>query len=296
MLGLISGGGLPVHGRGYGFAADHVRAMRIVTPDGKIRILSPNRDPELFWAVRGGKSNFGPLLEATIDLFPLKAIVGGQLTFPGVLGEQVLRAWHDWNQDLPTVPEALRGQHLVKIRIAHTGAAASAEKLFKPLRALRPVQDDVTQRPFADVAQIAMDSPTPVPAIDQTGLIHKLHHKDLDTILSVVGPDQPTAPLTVELRHLGGKLAAKPGHANSLGPVREAGFTFWLVDLMAGPEISASHAAIMKTVAPVLTGGRFPNFLSLADVTPEAVRSCYASGDVDPDNLFRVNHNIAPAR
>ncbi|KAA2252910.1 FAD-binding oxidoreductase [Solihabitans fulvus] len=325
-LGFISGGGLPVHGRSYGFAADHVRSLRLVAPDGQILTLSPERHPELFWAVRGGKSNYGLLLEATIDLFPLRHLTGGQLVFPGVLGERVLRAWHEWIQDVPDemtsaisflhfpdapfIPEPLRGQHLVSIRIAYTGTPEHGEELLRPLRALGPVQDDVRPRPYADIARIANDPTTPTPSIDQTGLFDRLNAGDLDTLLSVVGPDHPTAPASVEVRHLGGKLAAQPKHRNAIGPARHAGFTFWMVDLVPGsehlPRIEAAHLAIMKTMEPLLTGGRFPNFVSLADLTPEAVRSCYAPADyrrlvelktkVDPHNLFRVNHNIGPAR
>ncbi|MGW2220428.1 BBE domain-containing protein [Nonomuraea sp. NPDC001684] len=53
------------------------------------------------------------------------------------------------------------------------------------------------------------------------------------------------------------------------------------------------------------TGALLPGFLFDHDATPDAVRRAYSEADhrrlsalkarYDPDRLFRVNHNIAPA-
>ncbi|WP_049575092.1 BBE domain-containing protein [Streptomyces sp. SBT349] len=61
---------------------------------------------------------------------------------------------------------------------------------------------------------------------------------------------------------------------------------------------------LMGAVRPWAHGRKFPNILSMADATPERIRAAY-EGPVyerlrslkathDPDNLFRLNHNIPP--
>src|ERR1700755_1470721 len=60
VVGYTLGGGLSVTmGRAYGWARDQVRALDVVPADGELRNVSPESDSDLFWALRGGKSNFG---------------------------------------------------------------------------------------------------------------------------------------------------------------------------------------------------------------------------------------------
>ena len=70
-VGYLTSGGLPMLGRRYGFAADHVRALELVTADGLPRRTTADEHPDLFWAVRGGKGNFGVITSAEIGLVEL---------------------------------------------------------------------------------------------------------------------------------------------------------------------------------------------------------------------------------
>ena len=56
VVGYTLGGGMGSLGRKHGFAADHVTAVEIVTADGRLRRVDAGSEPELFWAVRGGKA------------------------------------------------------------------------------------------------------------------------------------------------------------------------------------------------------------------------------------------------
>ncbi|WP_217562581.1 FAD-binding oxidoreductase, partial [Streptomyces sp. GbtcB6] len=67
VMGYLTGGGLPLACRTYGFAAGHVRSLDIVTADGRRRTVSPAHEPGLFWADRGGKGNYGAVGEAEIE-------------------------------------------------------------------------------------------------------------------------------------------------------------------------------------------------------------------------------------
>ncbi|MGH1552866.1 FAD-binding protein [Streptomyces sp. L7] len=50
VVGFTLGGGLsPFLGRSHGWAADHVVAIEVVTPDGTLRRVTPEHEPDLFW-------------------------------------------------------------------------------------------------------------------------------------------------------------------------------------------------------------------------------------------------------
>ncbi|MFI6910183.1 hypothetical protein ACIBKY_53665 [Nonomuraea sp. NPDC050394] len=49
--GCLSGG-LPLLGRSHGWAADRVRAMDVVTADGRLRHVTPDGEPDLYGAAR----------------------------------------------------------------------------------------------------------------------------------------------------------------------------------------------------------------------------------------------------
>src|SRR5215218_7280034 len=58
--GLALGGGYGLAARAMGLTADNVSGLVVVTPDGRMRRVDARRDPDLFWALRGGGGgNFG---------------------------------------------------------------------------------------------------------------------------------------------------------------------------------------------------------------------------------------------
>ena len=61
-VGAVSytlGGGLGLLGRRYGYCADRVRRLRVVTAAGEMRDVAADTEPDLFWAIRGGGGNSG---------------------------------------------------------------------------------------------------------------------------------------------------------------------------------------------------------------------------------------------
>ena len=81
--GYTLGGGLsPTLGRSHGYAADHVRSLDVVTADGELRHVDAESEPDLFWALRGGKGNFAVVTALEFDLFPVSRLYGGGSTSP----------------------------------------------------------------------------------------------------------------------------------------------------------------------------------------------------------------------
>jgi decaprenylphospho-beta-D-ribofuranose 2-oxidase len=65
-----------VHGKDHhatGSFGAHVRSMVLALPDGTRRTLTPEADPDEFWATCGGMGLTGTVVEATIDLHPVES-------------------------------------------------------------------------------------------------------------------------------------------------------------------------------------------------------------------------------
>jgi FAD/FMN-containing dehydrogenase len=54
VAGLVQGGGFGSFSKTYGLAAAGLIEAEIVTADGRVRIVNAARDPDLFWALKGG--------------------------------------------------------------------------------------------------------------------------------------------------------------------------------------------------------------------------------------------------
>ena len=82
-IGYTTGGGVALLAREYGFAADHVNAVELVTADARLRRVTADSDPDLFWAVRGGKSNFGIITAIDDRPFPGQPPLRRRALLPG---------------------------------------------------------------------------------------------------------------------------------------------------------------------------------------------------------------------
>jgi decaprenylphospho-beta-D-ribofuranose 2-oxidase len=68
--------GADIHGKnhhGSGSFCRHVRSLELLTADGRIRTLTPQDEPELFWATAGGMGLTGVILSAQLQLLPVQS-------------------------------------------------------------------------------------------------------------------------------------------------------------------------------------------------------------------------------
>ncbi|WP_310273081.1 FAD-binding oxidoreductase [Haloactinomyces albus] len=322
-VGYTLGGGLGLLGRGFGYAADHVRSIDIVTAHGTLRQVTPEQYADLFWALRGGKGNFGVITSMEIDLFPVTRLYAGGLYFRGSDAKEVLNAYRRWTRTVPEamtsslalirfpwgaeLPDELRGRFVVHVRIAHDGTAEEGERLIRPLRdAAATVLDTVADVPYTSTDGIHSDPVEPFPLLERSSCLRELDEDAVDALLHMVGPDSTCPMRLVELRHLGGALGREPRTPNAVGN-RDARFLLYT----AGPatavdvdEVRDHAQATVDRMAPWSTGGVLLNFLGADDVTAQHIRAAYGTEDYrkllrvkrayDPENLFRVNHNIVP--
>jgi FAD/FMN-containing dehydrogenase len=325
VVGYTLGGGVsPTLGRAYGYAADHVRAAEIVSPDGQLRHIDQETEPDLFWAIRGGKGNFGVVTSLTLDLVPVTRLYGGGLFYDGEHVAEVLDAYRKLVADapeiltasvallrlpaLPFVPEPLRNRFTVHVRVAYLMWPTEAEDLIAGLRAAAPTLiDSVREMPFTEATSIHADPVDPLPTYESSVQLADFPREAEDALIAAAGPAADTPALMVEIRQLGGALAREPEESNAVGN-RDARFQLLAVAVGA-PGMQKTFRpglqSLVEALAPWGTGTTQVNFLTGYDTTPEAVSKAYepetyerlvrTKTEYDPQNLFRINHNIQAA-
>ncbi|WP_101949124.1 FAD-binding oxidoreductase [Mycobacterium sp. 3519A] len=323
VIGYTLGGGLsPTLGRSHGYAADHVRAVDLVTADGELRHIDADSDLELFWALRGGKGNFGVVTALEFDLFAVPRLYGGALYFPGERMADVLRVWTAWHPTtpetmissfaalrlppLPEIPEPLRDAFTVSLRIAYTGTVEDGERMIAPLRAIGPaVLDTVADMPYADVASIHSEPTDPLPYYERSITLREFPEKAQDKLVDLVGADSDTTLWIAELRALGGAWDRQPAVPNA---VATRGLPYVLLGVEVGPlseeqRLKESIAGLLDGMAPWQGDRRVVNNLApeeaadaIAIYGPQRyARLAAVKKTYDPTNMFRLNHNVVPA-
>ncbi|WP_250004579.1 FAD-binding oxidoreductase [Actinoplanes sp. M2I2] len=324
VVGYTLGGGLSATmARAFGWASDHVRGIDVVTADGELHHADAESDADLFWAVRGSKSNLGVVTAMEFDLFPVRTLFAGALIFTGEHAEAVLSAYADLTANapdelttsisfmrlppLPVFPEPLRGTFTVHVRFSFIGDSADGEKLLAPLRAAAPaIVDTVADMPYENFAAIYNDPVDPAPFAERTLALGPLQPELVHKLIATAGPEADVPANFVELRHVGGALARTPSDAGAAG-IRDAEFILWVVAI--GDPVGTAPAmqwseTLFDDLAPWTRAGKYLNFMAGEDLEPDAVRAAYSPDTYrrlqhtkkayDPANLFRLNHNIAP--
>ncbi|MEU0238713.1 FAD-binding oxidoreductase [Nocardiopsis sp. NPDC006198] len=321
-VGAVSytlGGGVGLLARRYGFAADHVARLDMVTADGRLREVTEEAEPELFWAVRGGGGAFGVVTGMEIGLFPVARLYGGSLYFDATAEPGVLDAWRRWAEttpeeltsgasmlaypDFPGVPEAMRDRLVVQVSVAWSGPPEEGPALVEPLRSAGPVlADTLGELPYADSGSVFDEHDDPAGYRGRSVLVDGLDAESLGALTRLVG----TAPsmCVVWLRHLGGALAREPGSANAVGH-RDAAYALTVLTFADGEDTGASEA--LRERAAGLVSDRAvgrSSTLGFGPMDGAAVREAFDPGDYarltrvkaafDPDGVFHSNRPIPP--
>ena len=275
VVGYTLGGGLGLLSRRYGWAADHVRSIDVVTLDGAAYHLAPG--DEEFTTLRGDGRDRGVVTGMEIGLVPVARIYGGGLYFAAEHVPAVLRAYLDWTRDLPDamtssvalipfpdaegMPPPLRGRYLAHVRIVFAGDPVEGERLVAPLRAVAPrVIDTLADMPFTESATIYNDPPWPHAYSGTNALLSDLDAATLPSLVDIAGPGAPMM-CVVQLNHLGGALARPPAVPDAIAH-RDAAYLLRVLSPLDGTDLASVrsvHAALMDAVAGT-TVGRSPSF------------------------------------
>jgi FAD/FMN-containing dehydrogenase len=317
--GLTLGGGMGYLVRKHGLTIDHLLGAEVVTADGRVRQVDDAHDPDLFWAVRGGGGNVGVVTRFDLRLHPVDTVTGGMLALPATPGTlaglvaaagaapeelsviaNVLRA-----PPLPFVPPERVGEPLVIAQLVHAGPLDDGARAVAPLRALAPpFLDTVRPMRFHEVFPAEEQRPLPRAAM-RTFFSDAFDEAAAGELLDRLRAS--TAPFpAAQLRVLGGAVARVPAEATAYAHRRRP-LLVTVSAFYAAQDEDAGHRAWAREAADALrrgADGAYVNFLG--DEGPERVRAAYpgATGDRlrdiklrhDPENLFRSNQNVPPAR
>jgi FAD/FMN-containing dehydrogenase len=322
VAGLTLGGGLGYLTRRFGWTADNLEAIQIVTTDGVIRTASRDQHADLFWALRGGGGNFGVVTQFTYRLHEVgPTITGGLVVFDADRVDDVLAAYRDLTESAPReltaavtvrlappapfLPEEWHGRPIVGLLVCHSGAEAQAD--LAPVRGLGdPIADLVSQRPYIE-QQALLDGMEPKGNryYWKTEYLAALSNEFLNTFRE--SAMNVTSPLAESiLIHLAGALNELADDDGAVGN-RDACYLTAFAGQWPAHARDDEHVAWVreawKAIRPFSTGGNYLNFQT-ADEDVERVRATYDTNfdrlvkvkqKYDPGNLFRVNRNIAPS-
>ena len=315
--GITLAGGIGFLTRKTGLTADNLLAAEVVTADGKVVQASEDSEPDLFWAIRGGESNFGVATRFQLRLAEISEIVGGMMILPA--SPQVITGFLEAAQaapeelstianvmlapPMPFVPEEAHGKPILMGQFAYVGPVAQGEQVIAPFRALaEPLADMVRPMRYPEL----FEGPTPEPqfAAGTNFFADSLEPAAAEGILEQL--PQSTAPMkAVQLRVLGGAAARVPTDATAFAH-RDRGMLVNIAAMYVDAGEKDTHDAWVNGLADSLGrdgAGGYVGFLGEEDET--TIRAAYpgATWDrlrelkrrYDPDNLFHLNHNIPPA-
>lgn len=319
VVGYTLGGGMSFIGRKHGLAANNVRAIELVTADGRLIRCDREHEPDLFWALRGGGGSFGVVTAIELQLLPIKKAYAGVLFYPIERGSEVLHAWRELTQSdrvpdelttvgrllrlppIPEIPEPVRGKSFVIVEAYHLGDPAQADELLAPLRALGPVNDTIQTVPMPALSHLHMDPEHPVPASGDGLMLAELPAQAIDAFLDVAGETAQFPLLTVELRHLGGALG-RPHPAHGALAAIHADYSMFAAGMVPVPELAGpvqtQIEAVKTAMGPWAASRMCLNFAETErDVATFWTQQAYhrlrrIKTAVDPDNIIRSNHPI----
>jgi FAD/FMN-containing dehydrogenase len=315
IAGYTLGGGLGWLMSKYGLAADNLLAVELVTAEGDVLHVDAACHPDLFWALRGGGGNFGVATSFTYRLHPVRTIVGGLIAHPIEAASALLRFYRDAVADasddltvfagLVHAPDG-SGAKLSALVVCHTGGPAEAERELEPfMRWGSPLLVEVGPMPYP-VMNTLLDAGFPDGSLNYwlssftRGLPDELIDIAVERFATV------PSPLTAILfEHFHGAVT-RVAAAETAIPHRDEGWnvvipSVWTDLVDTGANIAWSRQTF-ATMRPYFRAGRWLNYLG-DDQSDDAIRAAYGPNygrlkevkrRYDPDNLFHLNHNIAP--
>jgi len=323
IAGLTLGGGFGYLTRRFGWTSDNVLSMDVVTAGGRVVRASEKENSDLFWALRGGGGNFGVVTNFEYRLFPVgPEIIAGAIAWPAEDARRVLDMYRSFTEQAPrelTCVAALRmappapwlakeihGKPIVALFFCHNGTVSEGEKLAAPIKAFGSPVGDIIQRRSYVSQQSLLDATQPkgrryywkseyLPTLEPELLAKAIEYSG-----GMLSPHS-----VILLFQIDGELNLLSDAHSAVGN-RTARSVFNIA--ASWEKVEDDHAniewarAAWRDLRRFSTGGTYVNFLT-EEEGDERIRAAYgnnyqrlaeAKSKWDPDNLFRMNKNIAP--
>jgi FAD/FMN-containing dehydrogenase len=319
--GLSLGGGIGYLARGAGLSCDNLVSAEVVTADGRTLTASANEHEDLYWALRGGGGNFGVATSLEFRLHPVADIYGGPMFFEVADAGDVLRWFREFIADapeefggfpawqiappLPFVPEDRHGDTFLAFVACWAGPIEEGEQMLKPLHDVAPVvAEHVGPMPYPALNS-AFDGLVP-PGLQHYWKANFVNELTDDAIAAHLkhGPDVPVVNSTVHIYPINGACHRVASDETAFA-YRDANFATVIAGMWPEPADNEKNTAWVRdyydATAPLSEEGGYINFMAGDD--QDRIRANYGGNYdrlvevkrvYDPENLFRVNQNIAP--
>ncbi len=322
VAGLTLGGGVGRLQRRFGLTIDSLRAVELVTADGRVVRASADEEPELFWGLCGAGANFGVATSLELEVHPFPGTLHrGVHVHPATDIQELWPIFREFAAAAPDTiaaiftvalaepaanyPDAVAGRPIVVISYNHSGAGEDVEReIASLLKGPAPASVTATSEEYL-VAQrssdldLAWGSRTAILG----GYVADCSPAVLDAFVAHV--ERVPGDSSISVTAMGGAIARIPDDAMAFTgrtvPFDVSPDTGW-----SDPDLDAANMEwvrqAMAIVEPDRLPGRYINELS--DAGPEVTRSSYGDAKLerlgalkrawDPTNVFHLNHNVEP--
>ncbi len=320
VAGLTLGGGMGRLQRKLGLTIDALRAVDLVTADGRQVHASSDEHADLFWGVRGAGANFGIVTAFEFDLWPVgPTITRGVLTYPGERAREVVSAFTGTMSEAPDelmasliirraadpeLPATIGGTPVVSLSIAYVGGDATRD--LRALAALGPPLAGALEEQRYLESQHANDAGLAWGhrVYAKSGFLGSIPGALVDALVAHVS-DAPGDDV-VSIWAQGGAVGRIPEDATAF-PGRSAPYWIGAETQWDDPDLDDAHIGwsrrAIALTEPYRVGGSYVNDAS-EHGDDRQVRAIYGDARYDrlvgvkrawdPDNIFRLNQNIRP--
>ena len=313
IAGLTLGGGYGYLSRRYGMACDNLISADVVTGCGELVKASEHSHPDLFWALRGGGGNFGVVTTFEYQLHPVVGPLGGMIVFPFEMSKPVLQLFRELcltaSDDVTLLAAIIPGPDGGKVAavvLSDIGTSDEGDRAVRRLRDLGPVvMDTFARMPYCAMQrQVDVSYPKGQRHYWKSGFLKTLPDEVIDLVIDAAS-HSPSPLNSIMFEGYGGAVSRISSDATAFGH-RDAMFNLGILAISNDPAIDLEQKAwareAMQKALPYTTGRAYVNYMSEG----EDVHTAYHDGrfqrlaaikaQYDPENLFRFNHNIPPAR
>jgi len=316
VAGLTLTGGIGHLVGAYGLTLDNLVSARLVTAAGEVIRAAADREPELFWALRGGGGNFGVVTEFEFALHRVPVMTGGVVIHSLRDAPAALRAFRDMRAELPDaltlMPQLMPTADYIEeprgllTSVAYLGPPAQAAAALAPFRsAARLLFDNVGAAYYSQIQGIFPYLPFGLRNYWTGRFVQAMPDDLIDYLVEHFARNNPDVYSSVLFEPLHG-AAARVDASGTAFAFRHARFNVSAMAIWADPALDQAQVtwaqAARDRLRPLSTGG-YLNYAT--DDTADTVEGAYgaqtfarlraAKRTWDPDNLFRHNHNVPPA-
>ena len=325
--GLTLGGGMGWLTRKFGLTIDNLVSAEVVTAAGRVLRASEHEHPDLFWAIRGGGGNFGVVTSFEFALHEVDPTVRFGFFFWGLdqgaaamrlAGEITAAMPGDLNAvigavNAPPAPFVPRQRQLAPgyvLLLTGFGAGQEHAEVVSQIRqSMPPLFDLVTTMPYVELQKLLDEANAWGSFCYEKGTyLENLSGEVIEVITEHV--PRKNSPMSALLFYrLDGAYCRAGDDQTAFSGGRSPRYAAFIVGLAPDAELLAADRRwvreLWQALQPHAVSGGDGYINAVADYTGDRVRGSYGAAkyerlarikaEYDPDNMFHLNVNIAPA-